>query len=82
MVVLGIGVALAIGVVGGWCCSRAVLRIQAWGERMNECDRIFQAMEEGHGTESAPEGWALAARNDVRAVSAARALRPTAAGTK
>ena len=35
----------------GWYGHKAIARIQAWGEKMNEQDLIFQAM-------SAPEEWA------------------------
>ena len=34
----------------GWFGHKVIARIQAWGERMNEQDLIFQAM-------SAPEEW-------------------------
>lgn len=36
------------GIAGGglaWYGSRALARIRIWGEKMNECDRIFQMME-------------------------------------
>jgi hypothetical protein len=43
-------VSVSAGSIVGWYGHKAIARIQAWGERMNEQDLIFQAM-------SAPEEW-------------------------
>jgi len=46
MIMLLIG-SIAIGTALGWYGYKAVLRIQSWGERMNECDNIFQIVTTG-----------------------------------
>ena len=43
-------ISVSAGSIVGWFGHKAIARIQAWGERMNEQDLIFQAM-------SAPEEW-------------------------
>ena len=51
MVALLVGTSVVAGVWLGWYGYKASLRIRAWGQGMNECDRIFQRMaEETEGT--------------------------------
>jgi len=40
---------LAVAVLG-WYGYRASIRIAAWGERMNDCDRIIQTVTEETGS--------------------------------
>ena len=50
MTTLIIAVSVITGSTVGWYLHKAIARIQAWGEKMNEQDLIFQAM-------SQPEEW-------------------------
>jgi hypothetical protein len=46
MIALLIGTLALAGVALGWYGYRASVRIAVWGRNMDECDRIFQTMEE------------------------------------
>jgi hypothetical protein len=47
MIVLLVGTSVAAGVALGWYGYKASVRIQTWGQRMNECDSIFQVATAG-----------------------------------
>ena len=47
MIAFIVGASILGGVGLGWYGYKAVLRIEIWGQGMNECDAIFQAMSQG-----------------------------------
>ena len=83
MITLMVGASVLAGVGLGWYGYKASVRIEAWGQGMNECDLIFQAMSEPtgdggfEGTPRRPAGNVLAA-----GAFAGQHQRAGAAGTK
>jgi hypothetical protein len=54
MIKLSIGIAVAACAGAGWFVRKALVRINAWGEKMNEQDAIFQTAEGVYAGNDAP----------------------------
>ena len=83
MITLMVGASILAGIGLGWYGYKASIRIEAWGDGMNECDAIFQAVSEPAGD----GGFQGSPRRPVGNIRAAGAfagqhLRAGAAGSK
>ena len=72
MMKLSIGIALAACAGAGWFVRKALVRINAWGEKMNEQDAIFRTAEGDYARERVASAHARA-----RNITRPREDRPT-----